>query len=677
MLSTPSRSPTTPRTPQSLNFDDRWKANVRKDVERSLEGMVQEARETRDLKLETALDDDDRKRIEDDYRSTMENMRIIAQEEFASRLRQEHAKHNTDGRTTPLPVSVLQEQQWILDNIKARDGEQSPFPSSPAVSTVSDPARRPPWRGIPESTPEMDEPLTTPSASEQGESVDGTTEDDESEDGQDAAYPPRPPPAPNPPSLVRHRSSSQHAHRPFPPVPPDHIPDRDDDDPDESSDEEGPSHPFAHHRQQRRHSNTRSPFPNNLDFRRPMPARTPEPSGISRTLQRANSQPQNVPPPRRGSLNGPTPGLPPATLGRSGSLSMDHARAAERVGGPNTPSPIDRERQPSDASWTAGAPRRDRYTSGSMSQSARPELSQAFNVPTGTSPRREPVYAPAPAVGRPIPVARPPLPDDARFSTSSSPGSRVLYGPQRSPDDIRGGVPIPRGQFTPDEARGPGSYVGSSLRSRASTQDLAHPSHRRHDSGSLHRMSAVDMSDAEEEEEEGSDDAVGALDDHRSVRSARSYSSFKNYEMQAMHESARALEEEARRRGEEVQKKEAEVRQREEDARRKEDEIKRKETEARSKAEELRKLEETSRRRDEDIRKREAALRRREEDFAKREVEANARPRSSGRRRRTRRRRTSGGGRWRWRSSGCRRTVGRSRTSGRRRRTSGWPRTIC
>ena len=160
-------------------------------------------------------------------------------------------------------------------------------------------------------------------------------------------------------------------------------------------------------------------------------------------------------------------------------------------GGPERPSTQSRDRIPSNISI---APR-ERQTSASASPHDRP------------SP---PAFSTAP---RAIPGARPSLDEAVRFPTSASPGSRGIYAMQRSPEDIRQGMPIPRGPPTPEE--GPRGVSWSSLNSRRSVGDFS--IHRRHNSKGEQRLPPVngDTSD-------GSDDVVGQLDDRQSLRSVRS-----------------------------------------------------------------------------------------------------------------------------------------------------------
>src|SRR6266851_5480216 len=209
---------------------------------------------------------------------------------------------------------------------------------------------------------------------------------------------------------------------------------------------------------------------------------------------------------------------------------------------------------------------------------------------------------------RAIPGAHPPPLDDAvRFPKSGSPSSRAIFALQRSPEDMRQGIAIPRGPTTPEE--GPrGTSWGSSLHSRRSYGDFN--VHRRHNSKGEARLPPVDgdLSDA-------SDDVVGQLDDRHSVRSMRSVRSVRSMELEQM---AAWWEAEARRKEEEANRKE-------EDANKKEEEARRLEEKARQSLEEAKRLEAGARQAEASAKMREAAAQKKEADAKHKEAEAKKR----------------------------------------------------
>ena len=189
------------------------------------------------------------------------------------------------------------------------------------------------------------------------------------------------------------------------------------------------------------------------------------------------------------------------------------------------------------------------------------------------------------------------LDEAARFPTSVSSSSRAIYAMQRSLEDMRQGMPIPRGPPTPEE--GPRRISWGSLNSRRPLSV-----HRRHNSKGEQRLPPVngDLSDA-------SDDVVGQLDDRQSVRSTRSM------------RSAMGIEQLTVRRETEARRKEEEANRREEDAS-KEEEARHLEETARQFLEEGRRFEAGVRLADASAKVREAATQTKEVEAKKREAEA-------------------------------------------------------
>jgi hypothetical protein len=259
---------------------------------------------------------------------------------------------------------------------------------------------------------------------------------------------------------------------------------------------------------------------------------------------------------------------------------------------------------------------------------------------------------------RTIPGARPPFDEGVRFPTSTRSSSRPMNSMQRTPEEMRQGIAIPRGPTTPDE--GPRGTSWGSLNSRRAFGDFNIKDEQR-----LPPIEG-DLSDV-------SDDGFGHPDGRQNVRSTRNVLSAMNIEQltawwetearrkedEANHkeeeasrkeEEARRLEEKARqsleearrleayarqaeasaktreaeatKRGAEAQKREAEVQRKEEEVRYREIEVRRKEEQARQKEEDARKREEIPRRREEDARQREMLARQKEENARRFEEEA-------------------------------------------------------
>jgi hypothetical protein len=273
-----------------------------------------------------------------------------------------------------------------------------------------------------------------------------------------------------------------------------------------------------------------------------------------------------------------------AGLHRAGSVNSDHYRNSSVAphGSSECPSTQSRDRITLNISITP----RGRQTYASASPHDRP------------SP---PTFPTAPGA---IPGARPSVDEAVRFPASASPGSRAIYAMQRSPEDIRQGMPIPRGPPTPEE--GPRGISWSSLNSRRSLGDFG--VHRRQNGKGEQRLPPVngDLSDA-------SDDVVGQLDDRQSLRSMRSVRS-----VMSIEQLTAWWETEARRKDEEANRKEEEASKKEEEARRLEEK-------ARQFLEEARRLEACARQADASAKVREAAAQSRETKAKLKEAEAKKR----------------------------------------------------
>ncbi|KAN0111810.1 hypothetical protein V8E52_008190 [Russula decolorans] len=675
MLSAAPTPPPPPPPPlrtdtRVIEPDDQWKADLRIRIEHDLLHMVEDAQIVRDTILGSRPPESSRERAQRDYEESLNNIRNLAQEEFTRRLRQEMSERRwaLDSVVSNSP-DVARQQQEILDSIRKAEEERMPFPPTDApqnaegVLSASPQQQSDSEQGPDESSEE--EYGTGGLEDEEGESEElGESTDEEEEDGEEdhERRQSRPPSRPSIPMIQPLHSKSPVSRRNAPSrqrQPPNSRPaeDNDDDDADDPHrlpayrHESQGSQPYSPGGGPRRQSSG-----SQSSVWRPFP-RAPEPSGISRTFAHANGQVYNTVPvqfPRRGSVNSTGSNSSGAGLHRAGSINSDQYRSNSVAphGGPERPSTQSRDRIASNISIGP----RERQTSASASPHDRP------------SP---PTFPTAP---RAIPGARTSLDEAVRFPTSASPSSRAICAMQRSPEDMRQGMPIPRGPPTPEE--GPRGISWGSLNSRRSLGDFS--VHRRHNSKGEQRLPPVDgdISDA-------SDDVVGQLDGRQSVRSMRSVRSVISIEqMTAWWETeARRKEEEANRKEEEASKKEEEARRLEEKARqsleearrleacarqadasakmreaaaqnkeaeakhkeaeakkreaaaqkreaeaqRKEEDARHRELEARRKEEQARRKEEQAERKEEDARKREEEVRRKEDDARKREDDARRR----------------------------------------------------
>jgi hypothetical protein len=448
-----------------VELDDQWKADLRKRIEHALFHKVEDAQIVRDTILGSQPSESSRERAQRDYEESMNNIQTLAQEEFTRRLRQE-----------------MSERKWTLDVVVSN----SPDVSRQQQSDIEQGPDESSEEGYGTSELEDEEA----ESEELGESTDEEGEDGE-EDGEEVDHKPRKLRPPSRPSVlitqplhstVSRRSAPSHRRQP-----PNSQPAEDDDDDDADDPHRHP--PWRHETQGSqpyspggapRHQSSGS----QAAVWRPFP-RALEPSGISRTFAHANGQVYNTGPvqfPRRGSVNSTGSNSSGAGLHRAGSVNSDHYRSSSVAphGGSERPSTQSRDRIAFNISITP----RGRQTSASASPHDRPS---PLTFPT------------APGA---IPGARPSLDEAVRFPASASPGSRAIYAMQRSPEDIRQGMPVPRGPPTPE--KGPRGISWSSLNSRRSLGDFVH---RRQNSKGEQRLPPVDgdLSDA-------SDDVVGHLD---------------------------------------------------------------------------------------------------------------------------------------------------------------------
>ena len=617
-----SAAPTPPPPPPPVRTDSRplepneqWKADLRRRIEFGLRHMVEDAQNVRDTILSSQPSESSRERAQREYEESMNNIRMLAQEEFNRDLRVEMSERKwaLDVVDSNSP-DVVRQQQWILDNIRKADDDLNHMPfanpdapqnpegvlsASPQEQGDSERASDESLEGGYGSTIPEDEGSGSDQSmeSEEGEDEDEEEEEEEGEGGGDVQpRQSRPPSRPNvsltqplhsrSPVSRRDAQSRQRQPSNFR-----SAEGHDDEDAGDSPTLARPARP----REGQPYSPGGPPRRQSSGSQAPVWSRVPrpsEPSGISRTLAHANGQmysPSPVQFPRRGSVNSTGSNSSGAGLHRAGSLNSDQHRSGSVA--PHNPH-NGTERLPSQA--------RDRIVSNIGTRER--QMSASGSPHDRPSPPTYPTVAP-----RAIPGARPPPLDDAvRFPTSASPGSRPLFSMQRSPEDMRQGMAIPRGPTTPEE--GPRGASWSSLHSRRSYGDFN--VHRRHNSKGDPRLPPVDgdISDA-------SDDVVGQLDDRQSLRSVRSVRSVRSMELEQM-----ALYWEA-----EAHRKEEEATRKEEEASKKEDEARRLEEKARQSLEDAKRLEEGARQVEASAKMREAAAQKKEAEAKLKEAEAQKR----------------------------------------------------
>jgi hypothetical protein len=695
MLSVPAPTPppvlppvrtTDPRP--GVEPDEQWKDDLRKRIEHGLRGMVEDAQTVRDTILSSQPSESSRERAQLEYEKSMNAIRTLAQDEFNRQFRLEMSERkwalNVVDSNSP---DVVRQQQWILDNIHKAEEQRIPFGSPDASHNAA---------GVLSSSPRQeghgehgserfedgseefgdagsdDEGGASGDSRESEEEDDDDDDDDEDDDDEEEEEEEedskprqsRPPSRPNVPLAQNLHSMSPVSRRNAPSRqrqqsnsrrPP--AEDNDEGDVDDSyahSPLRGGSQPYPTGAAPLRQSSGSHAPPWRTH------PRPPEPSGISRTLAHANGQIYSgspVPFPRRGSVNSTGSNSSGAGLHRAGSLNSDQYRSSSGAP-PHAPSGAERPSTQIRDRIVANIPSRERQTSASASPHDQP------------SPPTHSIASP-----RAIPGARPPSFDESmRSPMSASPSSRAIYGPLRSPEDVRQGIAIPRGHASPDDGRI--ASWGSSLHSRRSLTDFS--VHRRHNSKGDSRLPTVDGEYSDESE------VVGPLDDRQSMHSFRSMRSVRSVDFEMIllreaearrkeeeaarkeedankkEEEARRLEEkarqsmeeaarlgtdarqaeasakmreaaaqtkeaEAKRKEAEAKKREANAEKREAEAQRKEEEARRREHEARRKEEQARRKEEDAQRKEEEARRREEEFRRKEEDARKREEDARRR----------------------------------------------------
>ena len=591
--------------------DEQWKADLRRRIEHDLRHMVEDAQNVRDTSLNSQPSESSRECAQRRYEESMNNIRMLAQGEFNRELRVEMSERKwaLDMVASNSP-EVARHQQWILDNIRKADDDSTPSvhpdsPQKPERVLPANPQKQDDSKrssdesleggyGSARSEDEGGGPVKSMGREERGE-AEREREQKEGEVGGDVQHSqPRPPSCPNGSSTqpfpsrspVSRRDAQSQQQQPT------NLQSEEEHDDEGAGGSPAPAHPAQLQEGQ--------PFPSaGLHRRQSSSSQAPvwsrvtrpsEPSGISRTFSHANGQmysPSPVQFPRRGSVNSTCSNSDGTGLHHAGSLNSDQHRSSSVA--PHKPH-NDTERPPTRA--------RDRVASDIGPRER--QVSTSAGPHDRSSPSIYPTVAP-----RAIPGARPPPLDDAvSFPKSASSASRTLFSTQRSPEDTRQGIPIPRGPTIPEEGLRGASW--SPFHSRRSYGDVN--VHRRHDNNSEGdpRLSPVDggLSDA-------SGDVVGQLDDQQSVHVSRNMQSVGNKEAEQM---SIYWEAEARR-------KEGEATRKEEEATRKEDEARRHEGKARLSLEEAQRLEAHARLAEASVKIREAAVQKREAEINLRELD--------------------------------------------------------
>lgn len=247
--------------------------------------------------------------------------------------------------------------------------------------------------------------------------------------------------------------------------------------------------------------------------------------------------------------------------------------------------------------------------------------------------------APPPSASRPIATKKSFSFDDGGFQSSPSP-TKGWNGPSRSPYEAR--YESSRSPQTPEEVSR--SWQSSNLRTRLSSQDMRY-GYTSAESGYYPRPVHTHHEVSEGEYDEDLDDADWREYDDRKNRQiednfrrreedvVRRELELKKREEEVRREEEakqkeielRRKEEETKRKEDEVRRKEEEARRRHEEAERKEEEAQRKELEIRRKEEEARKKEEETRRKEDEIKRKEMLAKRKEEEVKRQEALARKR----------------------------------------------------
>src|SRR5260370_40088227 len=119
----PPHPPPVPTDTRILEPDEQWNANLRKRIEHDLLRMVECAQIVRHTILNSQPSESSRMRAQRDYEESMNNIRMLAQEEFNRILRQEMSE-----RKWAFDVVDSNSSQWSLNDIRKTDEGRSLFP---------------------------------------------------------------------------------------------------------------------------------------------------------------------------------------------------------------------------------------------------------------------------------------------------------------------------------------------------------------------------------------------------------------------------------------------------------------------------------------------------------------------------------------------------------------------
>jgi hypothetical protein len=117
----------TPQDNEALEPDEEWRDNLRKTIQQGIQSMIDDAKKSRDESLHKApVNEEERDRIAKDHMETLDNIRRLANEQFASALERERVERRwaANQPVDPKWEKVLaMEQQAIMDNIKKDDAQ--------------------------------------------------------------------------------------------------------------------------------------------------------------------------------------------------------------------------------------------------------------------------------------------------------------------------------------------------------------------------------------------------------------------------------------------------------------------------------------------------------------------------------------------------------------------------
>ncbi|KAI0299217.1 hypothetical protein BC826DRAFT_950641, partial [Russula brevipes] len=131
LASAPTPPPPVRTDTRAIEPNEQWKAELRKRIEDGLRNMVEEAQTVRDTVLNSQPSESSRELALSDYETSMNSIRMLAQEEFNRLLRIEmfEPRWALDVVDSNSP-DVARQQQWIIDNIRETDEDYTTTSSS-------------------------------------------------------------------------------------------------------------------------------------------------------------------------------------------------------------------------------------------------------------------------------------------------------------------------------------------------------------------------------------------------------------------------------------------------------------------------------------------------------------------------------------------------------------------